>query len=43
MRAKRPDLLWSGCEPNESRELVSDPDDLDTFPDRPSRATNGSG
>lgn len=38
MRAKRPDVLWSAVEPDEIRESIPDPDNSDTFPDRPTRA-----
>jgi hypothetical protein len=34
MRARRPDVLWSAHEAGEAREVVSEPNDASTLPDR---------
>ena len=38
MRARRPDAVWSASEPGKVREVVAEPDDRDTIPDRQPRA-----
>jgi hypothetical protein len=38
MRARRPDVVWSAREAGEIGEDIPGPDDLNTLPDRPTRA-----
>jgi hypothetical protein len=38
MRVRRPDVVWSAREPDEVRDVVSEPDDPNTLPDGTTRA-----